>query len=159
MLLWCNGEGVTKGRESCAEIRRPDEETVPRRMPEVVISGHPQDICRLFHGFWRNGKDDGEPEVEGLIHWQAPAGKAAAYKAASVQVAANVAAAVRTIAGNAAAAPEGAAVGSKRRVPSILALFTRQRKQQRWPKWDRSGHESCAPGRQGKPRRSQPRSV
>ena len=81
----------------------------------------------------------------GLIDWQASSGKATVYKVASVQVTANVAAAVRTIAGNAVAAPEGAvvvsptshekaaamqtaaamlAVGSKRRVLSILSLLT-----------------------------------
>ena len=80
LLLWFNGEGVTKGRKSCAETRWPDEETVPRRMPEVVISADPHDSCGLFHGFWRNGIENGESVVERLIDWQALTGKAAAKK-------------------------------------------------------------------------------
>ena len=67
-------------------------------MPEVVISGDPYDICRLFHGFWRNGGGEGEAGVEGLIDWQEAAGKAATSNAAGVQVTANVAAAGSTIA-------------------------------------------------------------
>ena len=138
--------GSNKGAGApCAETRRPDGETVPRRMPELVISGDPYDICRLFHGFWRNGNDEDVAGVEGLIDWQVAAGKAAAWNAAGVQVTANVAATGRTTAGNAEAAPEVVAVvsptstekaaavhtaaampavGTKRRVPSIPALLT-----------------------------------
>ena len=81
-------------------------------MPEVVISGDPYDICRLFHGLWRNGSDEDVAGVEGLIDWQVAAGKAAAWNAAGVQITTNVAAIGRTTAGNAETAPEVAVVVS-----------------------------------------------
>ena len=65
--MWCNGEGVTKRQKSCVETRRPVGKSVSRRMPEVVISGNPYDICRPFHRFGRKGVDEVEAGVEGLI--------------------------------------------------------------------------------------------
>jgi hypothetical protein len=101
-------------------------------MPEVVISGDPHDIYRLFCGFWRHGIDETEAGAEEFVAWQVAAGiyaedkgakgakdppsKAAAGKATDLQ-STGKAAAVQT----AAAKPP---VGSKRRVPSILALLT-----------------------------------
>ena len=58
-------------------------------MPEVVISGDPQNMCCLFHGFWRNGVAEGE---------------------VGVQVTANAAAAKRTIADRSAALKVAAVV-------------------------------------------------
>ena len=111
----------------------------------MVISGDPHDVCRLFYGIWRLGIDDSVAGAEGLIAWHAAAGKAAAGNVAGVQATANMVATERTIAKNAAAAPEivvvgrpastemaavgqtvafKPVVGSKRRVPSILTLLT-----------------------------------
>ena len=74
-------------------------------MPEVVISGDPHDICRLFYGIWRHGGDESEAGAEGLIAWQVAAGETVARKAAGAQATANEASAKRAAAGTAEAAP------------------------------------------------------
>ena len=74
-------------------------------MPEVVISGDPHDICRLFYSIWRHGGDDSEAGAEGLIAWQVAAGETVARKAAGAQATANEASAKRAAAGTAEAAP------------------------------------------------------
>ena len=74
-------------------------------MPEVVISGDPHDICRLFYGIWRHGGDESEAGAEGLIAWQVAAGETVARKTAGAQATANEAAAKRAAAGTAEAAP------------------------------------------------------
>ena len=130
-------------------------------MLEVVISGDPHDIYRLFCGCWRHGFDESEVGAEEFVAWQVAAGiyaedkgtegardplnKAAAGKAADIQATANELSAERATADIAEAAQEVATevsltstgttaamqtaaakppVGSKRRVPSILALLT-----------------------------------
>ena len=127
-------------------------------MPEVVISGGPHGICRLFFGSWGHGVDESAAGAEGLLHvaWQVAAGQAAGEKAAGMQATANEASAATATAENAEAAPEVAAVaslastekaaaeqaaaakpavGSKRGVPSILTAHC-SRKQQNRPSWD-----------------------
>ena len=101
-------------------------------MPEVVSSGEPHDIYRLFCGFWRHGIDETEAGAKESAAWQVAAGiyaedkgaegakdlpSKAASRKTTVVPSNGKAAAVQT----AAAKP---AVGSKRRVPSILALLT-----------------------------------
>ena len=58
-------------------------------MPEVVISGVPHVIRRLFSGIWRHGVDENGAGAEGLITWQVVAGRAAPRKSAGVQATAN----------------------------------------------------------------------
>jgi hypothetical protein len=90
-------------------------------MPEVVISGDPHDIYRLFC-FWRRGIDGNEAGAEELVAWQVAAGIFAEDKGAKgAKYPPSKAAAGKAAVETAAAKPP---VGFKRRVPSILALLT-----------------------------------